>query len=410
MSVPTCAICGHRSHWLKPHLEKAHGLTVEQYLKKHPGAPTASEEVFEQLQNKARGIRRREPPSEFDLKIDFLGFEVPVNPDVPKEACLPLPDHYRFAEHGLLRADMVDAAVSILRGRTGLIFGPPGTGKDAFVHAISSLARRPALMKQIQPAADINSWFYSRSFDQEGTDWEYGTLFKAITEGYLVTEGPRAGQRIPYLILLTDLDRATKAQMEAFRLIFDSIDGRVEGPGGQVFEVLPGTQFLATANTSGGGDPRGRMVSANVIDGSMMDRFDFAVEFHLMDWQDEEPICKQKFPLLAKHADDMFPIVGRATSKLRNAVDQGSLYAEFSHRAVCRWFRKAEDIVALTGKVPVDLVVRSMSSWMGLLPDDESRHYAMSLIENDIKGGIHGRDVDRSDERDDPLAGFGAAQ
>lgn len=408
MSAPMCAICGHKSHWLGPHLEGEHSLTVEQYLKKHPGAPTASEEVFNQLQNKARGIRRREPPPVFDLEADLLNFKVPVHPDVPERACLPMPDHYRFAEHGYLRADMEDAAISILRGRTGLIFGPPGTGKDAFVHAIASLTRRPSLMKQIQPAADIQSWFYSRSFDQEGTDWEYGTLFKAITEGYRIPDGPRAGQRIPYLVLLTDLDRATKAQMEAFRLIFDSIDGRVEGPGGEVFEVLPGTQFIATANTSGGGDPRGRMVSANVIDGSMMDRFDFAVEFHLMDWQDEELICKQKFPLIAKYAPDMFPLVGRATGKLRSAVDQGSLYAEFSHRAVCRWFRKAEDIVAMTGKVPNDLVLRSMSSWMGLLPDEESRNYARSLIENDIQGGITGRNVDRSDESDDPLAGFGA--
>ena len=223
-------------------------------------------------------------------------------------------------------------------------------------------------------------------------------MLKALRDGYTTS----TGRTIPYIILITDFDRATKAQAEAMRLVMDSIAGRVKGPGGVTYNVMPGTLIIVTANTAGGGDSRGRMVSANVIDGSIMDRFDRKFEFHWMDWRDEEPIVREKFPLLVERAPGVFPMVGKATAALRQAIHNDDLYAEFSHRAVCSWLGHAQDIVRVTGKVPNNLLKRAARAFLDGMPDPETREQAKTLIDPHLKGGAldHG---DTSHIHDDAL-------
>jgi hypothetical protein len=124
-----------------------------------------------------------------------------------------------------------------------------------------------------------------------------------------------------------------------------------------------------------------------------------------MDWKDEGPIVRSKFPLLAQRCPQMFDQVGKSTSALRDAIHKETLYAEFSHRAVCSWLGHAEDIVAMTGDVPKDLARRAARAFLDKMPDDETRLAAERLIDPHIKGGVVGvRDTGASA---DPLAGFG---
>jgi MoxR-like ATPase len=336
--------------------------------------------------------------------VDILGYPVPINVDVPEDVCLPIPAEYRFPQYGDLKKDMDEAIIALLRGRHTYIYGLPGSGKDAFIHALSAMSRRPTIFKTVTPTTDVEAWLYVRSFDKDGTHWEEQELFKALTQGYTC---PMTGRKVPYLVLITDFDRATKSQAEILRIIIDSIMGRVQGPGGKVYKLFPGTQIVATANTSGGGDTRGRMVSSNVIDGSIMDRFERKIEFHWMDWKDEGEIAKAKFPLLFQRCPDAFTQVGNATGVLRDAIAKDKLFAEFSHRAVCAWFGHMEDIIALTGKVPKDLVKRSARVWLDGMPDEEARLEAERLCDPHIKGGVVGTEADRSGNQSDPLAGFG---
>lgn len=393
--LPVCRICGHEDHYLGDHLSEAHGLSVEEYLAAFPGSPTVSDEALAAFDaDREKNVRRSGPPADTDLRVDVGAFPVKVNPDVPAAACLPCPSHYRLPEHGELGVDVQEASISALMGRHMFIWGEPGTGKDAYFHWLSATLRRPALMKQVQPGSDIQAWFFSRSFDRDGTSWEEGELLKALRDGYTC---PETGRKVPYLILITDFDRATKSQAETMRLVLDSISGRVEGPGGKVYNVFPGTQIVVTANTAGGGDARGRMVSANVIDASILDRFERKFQFHWMEWADEGPIVQSKFPMLVEQAPDVFAQVGKATAALRDAIVKEQLYAEFSHRAVCAWLGHMQDIVALTGTVPKDLVKRGARAVLDGMPDDETRLAAERLIDPHIRGGVvgTGRDVGR---------------
>jgi len=382
--LPACRICGHRAHWLGDHLVEVHSLSLDAYLTAHPKAPTASADLMDRLKkDKPSSGRRDHPPAVDRLQISFAGIDVRVNHDVAVADCLSLPDHYRIPQYGNLKADIEEASISLACGRSIYIWGLPGSGKDAFFHAWSAMTRTPAKIFQVEPEADIRSWFFSHEIGGDGSYWEEGELLTALRDGYTTS----TGRTIPYLILITDFDRATKEQAESLRLVMDSIEGRVKGPHGVTYKVMPGTQVVVTANTAGGGDSRGRMVSANIIDGSILDRFERKYEFHWMDWRDEEVIVKAKFPLLVERCPNVFPQVGHATNALRTAIANDDLYSEFSHRALCGWLGHAQDVISLSGKVPSNLLKRSSRVFLDGMPDEDTRESARHLIDPHLRGG-----------------------
>lgn len=382
---PQCRLCGVRAHWLGTHLTTAHDRTIASYLRDYPNAPLASEALARRVEVECLE-ERRHPPAPLDLTVTFAGIKTPVNPDVPLEACLPLPDHYRIPEHGDLAKDVAEVAVYLRKRRSTYISGPQGTGKDALPHAWSHMTRTPGLMFQVEPGADIRAWFFSHEFNKDGTFWQEGELIKALRDGYLT----KTGRRIPYLILITDFDRATKEQAESLRLVLDSISGRVKGPGGVTYDVLPGTLIVVTANTTGGGDATGRYISANVIDSSIMDRFDRAIKFHMLSWKDEEVILKNKFPLLVSRCPAAFVQVGNATDAMRKAIEKKSVYAEFSHRAVCAWLGAAVDILETqeSSDIPADLLQRAFRAVADKMPDAQTAVEVTNIVGQRIVGGL----------------------
>jgi len=383
-----CAVCETAvKDWLGNHLVDVHGMTVAQYKAAHPGHEVVSPRVAEEVALPAN-LRRAHPPSPPNLTVTFSGrgMTFPVNVDVPAEMCFPEPHEYQVPVHGELGRDVAYALVGLQKGRSLFIWGSPGTGKDALFHYWSARTRTPGIIKQIIPGTDIESWFFSRSFNEHGTSWEEGDVLKAVRDGYLCEDGTR----IPYLVLLSDLDRAQKDQAEYMRLIIDSISGRVQGPAGKVYPVLPGTRFVATANTSGGGDSTGRMVSSNPLDGSIINRWNYKLQFHLMDWKDEEPIAKAKFPLLVAKVPTIFESLGRATTAMRAAILNNTIYGEFSHRDVCHILMAADDLLSNTtsDKAKATLLKQAVRVWLDGLPDVDTRKAALNILDPHIKGGM----------------------
>ena len=292
---------------------------------------------------------------------------------------MPLPAHYGLPRYGSLGEDIQNALISLKMRRSIYVWGLPGSGKDALFHAWSNLTRTPAIIKQVRPGADIESWFFSRGFNQQGTFWEEGEVLRALRDGYTTT----SGRKIPYLVLVSDFDRADSQQAEHLRLVIDSIQGRVEGPAGAVYPVFPGTMVAATGNTCGGGDDRGRMISANPMDASLLERFDVGFQFHWMDWRDEEPIVKAKFPVLSQRFPGLFGKMGDVCKNLREAILKDDLHAEFSHRALCSILRHAEDLIVcnMTGKVPKNFMKIAARAWLDRLPDEANRQKARNIMD-----------------------------
>ena len=388
-----CAVCGHEEpDFLGQHLLEAHGLTSDQYVAQHAGALVASERLIKLV--KTGTPERKHPPAADSLCIKpHKMFSLPVNIQVPATACLPMPDHYRLPSIGQLAKDVEHALTALWKGRTMYIWGLSGSGKDALFHWYSAATRTPALERQIKPGADIQSWFYNRGFNKDGTSWEEGPLLKALRDGYEIRDASgTVVKRIPYLILFTDFDRVDRSQAEHLRLILDSIQGRVEGPEGRTWPVLKGTRIVATGNTAGSGDSRGRYTSAGVMDASLMERFDRVFKFTWMDWVDEAEILQDKFPVILKEYPGLIEPLGRVVMALRTAILKDELFAEFSHRSACTVLGHAQDCLearndkkALGDK---SLLTVGFRPWLDRLPDDVAREFATKLMDPHVKGGM----------------------
>lgn len=399
---PVCRVCGHAaSPWLGDHVSEAHDLSVAGYLAKYPGAQTASQALVDAYDATAK--RRRKAAEAAGLSVEFAGIDFPVDLGVPADACLPMPAHYQTPQYGDLANDIQDVAVAVKRGRSVWVWGPPGTGKDAIFSALCAMTRRPSLLFTVVQGADITAWKFTRSFDASGTKWEEGLLLRALRDGYLTPDG----RRVPYLIVLSDFDRATRSQAEELRQILDSILGRITGPTGEVYPVMPGTTIVATANSSGGGDTTGRCISANPIDSSILDRFERKVRFHPMDRRDEEPILRAKYPVLVARHPNALGILMRATTVIREAVEKEEVYCEWSHRTVSAWAGAAEDLCETVGaKLKTEgLILRAFRAVLDGMPDQDTREKVKRLADPLIKGGTVG-EGDTSHISAGPVAQF----
>jgi len=378
-----CEIDGTEHFALPDYLGEKHGMTVAEYQAQYPDAPLYSPSVEEAFDKSIARKKRAHPPAVADLRVTFGGMQFPLNVNVPADACLPLPPHYRLPAHGDLAKDIERVLRYYAAGRSTWIWGPPGTGKDALPHALCALTRTPSEIFQISQEVDIMAWFFEKDFDANGTAWSEGMLLKMLRDGYTCSNG----EVVPYTIVLSDFDRAGRSQAEAIRLVTDSIQGRIKGPNGQTYLVMPGTRIIITANTMGAGDASGRCVSANVIDSSIINRIQRKVCFHGMDWRDEEPIIRAKYPLFAEKADKLLKHIGNATAALRKAINDGDLYGEFSHRDLETWVGDCEDILRFSPDPPKDLLKQGFMSYADGLPDEDNKMAALTLVDPHLKGG-----------------------
>lgn len=379
-----CEFDGAEVHYLPSYLAEKHGMSVEEYLAKHPGARLESDALTEAFASGVRNLTRKAPTPREELKINLAGLELPVNWDVSPLACLPLPDHYKVPEHGDLAEDIKRAARYFAAGRSFWAHGDTGSGKDAWPSALCAYTRTPSEIYPVNPDTDIMAWFFDKTFEHGKTEWVFGSLFNALVHGHV---SPASGRRIPMTIVLSDFDRAGPAQAEAIRLVADTIQGRVKGPRGETYLVLPGTRIIITANTMGRGDATGKCISANVLDTSIINRIERKVLFHQLDWRDEEIVIRAKFPLFTERCADLLEQVGKATVVLRNAVANQNLHAEFSHRDLCTWIGDCEDMLRMLPNPPANLLQEGFKSYCDGLPDADTRVVAQGLVNAYLKGG-----------------------
>jgi len=380
--------CDFESHVLLPHLEEEHGLTVPEYLDEHPEAPTLSEAALEAFEEKQNEVARTPAPAPENLTVDLMGFEVPVDVGVGPEVCLPLPNQLTFPTTGAAKGIWIRVIRALIQRRSVFYWGMPGTGKDAIVHAYSALTRTPVVMVTFRPGTDLAPWFYVRRVGKDGSGWSYGHLWRTLTEGIECRDGKR---RAP-LLVLSDVDRADEAQAEWFRILADSIEGRILDPEGKMVPLFRdefghGVQFFSTANSCGTGDARGRMTSANPIDGSLFDRLGRKIEADYLDWEDEGEILKRKFPVVATRAPLIFQQLGNAVMKVRAAIKEETIYAELTHRGLCEIMAEAEDILHFSPDlVPPNLLKEAKGAWTDGL-DSDTKLATTLLMDPHIAGG-----------------------
>lgn len=381
-----CRECGFKSHSILDHLREAHGMSVPNYLQRHPGAATVSHSAMKAWEDENRRGRRAAAPKIENLHHEVYGVATPVNRWVPLEACGVKPRGYKYPSRGMAAGAMAEVIECLHEGTPVFFYGPPGTGKDVAFSSWSQDTRTPLMKVSFTPDTHVKAWFHSRSIDSNGTGWEFGLLWSALTEGVV----GRDGSRHPALIVFSDVDRATSGQLEELRLMLDTDDKSVIGPTGGRAALFPGTMFGFTANSNGSGDHTGRF-SSNVMDASITDRMGEFVRAHYMDWAEEEKILRSKFPLLNEEHPQMFAELGDCVKSLREAIDgshtQYELDGQLTHRGLMVILNRAERKTRLGKKVTLG---RAFEAWLQRL-DEDNQLIARRLIDPHCTGGAFGK-------------------
>ena len=377
-----CALCAFRSEGsLIQHLRDVHPeVTPEDYLERYGDLVTAEVRA---------GVEGPQPPPRGNGKVEetlFCATRVHVHSGVEAAYTLPRPGFYREPSCGEAAEAARFVTLGLREGLKVFLYGSSGTGKDALIHAFSAATRRPTLKLQVMPGADVQAWLWSRALSAEGTSWEEGQLLKAARDGYTTQNG----KRVPYLILLTDFDRAEESQAEIFRLLFDTVDGgRIPVPDGGSAPLFPGTQFVATANTAGSGDETGRYTSARAMDGSLLNRFDVVKEMPFLDWSDECSVLRQRHPLFARTYPALIPTsgtgkLGKATHVIRTKIRDQVLYGDFSHRDLSKWMQFTE-ILLREGFAPEKALIGGCKVVLDRF-DATSRASLVTLLQGCVPG------------------------
>lgn len=209
------------------------------------------------------------------------------------------------------------------------IQGVAGSGKDTIVEQICAEFRIPFKAFAFKDGINANNWVCRtelRSTANGGTESVVsdGELAKAV-KGFRGQDG----KLYPYVILLSDMDRARPQDLEILRnaLQLGNSAYLIDNVRGGAIPVLPGTIFVATGNTGVDGDPNGTMI-ANPIDASIINRF-ARIRAELPTKDQETKILMADHPRLDKPQAKM---IVECLDVLRNTIKTLGLPLEVSLR------------------------------------------------------------------------------
>ncbi len=258
-----CAICGHRAHFLQVHLEKDHGLTVEEYQVEHSGAPVLSQAALSKLGERAEQSKNKRVPFEvrktfgckvFDHKDTVMGYEHP-------HESTPKPDPFFHFDPELLSACLFALENSDERV---LFQGPTGSGKSSTPEQVAARLNLPYYF--IGCDCDLShADFIGQERARAGeTYFQYGILPRAIRDNaMLVVDEWDAANPAVGMVLQSVLQGKPLTITET---------GEVIDP-----RDYPGFRIFATSNTLGQGDETGLYNGTQPQNFATLDRFTVTV-------------------------------------------------------------------------------------------------------------------------------------
>jgi MoxR-like ATPase len=293
--------------------------------------------------------QRRTPPDLYKvINEKFFGIESKINPLTDKElkeaGAFAHPIKHYVQDHKRKYSWQQYAALCILKTKRHLyIQGESSTGKDSLVEQIASVFRIPFKAFSFKEGINANAWVTRTEL--KNID---GKVQSVVSEGELAkaVRGFKSstGEVFPYIILLSDFDRARPADLEILRnaLQIGNAAYLIDPVKGSMIPVLEGTVFVATGNSGIDGDPSGMMIY-HQIDASIMNRF-LKVRAELPSEEFEKRIIQSEYPTLQ---NDDATLVVQCLNAIRSGIKTFNFPLEFGLRDASNWTRVALDLVEL---------------------------------------------------------------
>lgn len=299
----------------------------------------------------------------FPQTVTINGVEYIVDPQEVSYK-FPRPAHYTYPQ-----ADDTGIAVgrivrAFAKRRHVFIYGEAGCGKSAIVRALGHDFNREcahyAMRESLDPELYLGRTVIEEVNGASVTRFEKGPLLLDL-EGRIDKEGNRR----PVVICFDDIDRAPAIYHEILRHVMDDNAKSIFVPELKTtVQVCEGTQIIATANSSGRGDATALYATSQVMDESILDRFNVVVHYPFMTEQEECQILQRRFPSLPRRIIEMCVRAGRY---IRIGIGKGEIYGSFSHRRIVNWLQSIEDLATIrleTKRTRDGVMLEAAKDWL----------------------------------------------
>jgi hypothetical protein len=235
--------------------------------------------------------------------------------------------------------------IGILKSKRHIyIQGESSAGKDSLVQQIAAEFRIPFKVFSFKDGATPNHWINRIDLKEN----QNGEIESTLIEGELskAVKGfqSKNGNIYPYLVLLSDIDRAKPADLDILKhalqignsaFLINPIDGKA-------IPILKGTIFVATGNSGVDSSTNGHMIYQK-IDASMINRF-LKIKAYSPSNSFEQAMIKKEFPFLP---DDDVLLVVNCLHSIKKAIRQFNYPLEFGMRDASNWTKFALDLLNL---------------------------------------------------------------
>lgn len=311
----------------------------------------------------------RKAPSSYGGSLTIGGVTLPYDADNAEALLRPAqrPFKYQYPTRGEAAKAIKRIARAFKYGRQFYIWGEAGSGKSSVIRALAADLNREFLHLEMREDLDPSTFLGQKEVvidpesQQNITTFVPGKLLKAL-EGHVGRDGIRRG----VVILIDDIDRAPAAYHEIFRHALDRNAKKVYVQElGHDIALHPDTQIIATANSRGRGDDRGYYSSVQMMDESLLDRFDRFIHMPMIDPKEEKEILTSKFPALYAVSQDPFDRIMHVAEEIRRLIQNGEVYFNFSHRRLEDWVESVWELVQENGmEYQRSMVQESAEDWL----------------------------------------------
>ena len=252
-----------------------------------------------------------------------------------------LPAYYQYPAKAASGEAATRVARAYSKRRHIFVYGDAGSGKSAIFRALGFDFNREcshyAMRESLDPELYLGRTVIEELNGASVTRFEKGPLLLDF-EG---REG-KDGVKRAVTILMDDIDRAPPVYHEIFRHAMDDNAKSIFVPELKVtITIFPGTQIIATANSSGRGDSTSLYATSQQMDESILDRFNVVVHYPFLNKEEELEILVKRFPSLPKKVISMML---HGAGLIRDAIAKGEIFGSFSHRRIVNWCQSLVDV------------------------------------------------------------------